>query len=381
MIDARQRIEICGYGLVSCCGIGAAAARDLLRRATRDAPPAESASAITAPVKRIDRDRFPHDRRGVLDAVRTAAREALAMAGDSGAALDNCALIVGHSGFLDIAEANYLRERDGDRAAPIATAGAMIRDMASMLGVDGPAFGVSTACAASANALLVAHDLIARREVARALVLGVEGLSVAALRGFHSLTLLDPAGCRPFDKERRGLQLGEGVGALLLAPVRDAATPGRLYLAGGANVCDTHHVTSAQPDGAAMTDVMRRAFGHAGKRIHDIVAIKAHAPGSIDGDRAESAALSAIFETRLPPVTALKASLGHTLAACGAVETVALLACLRTGFLPPTAGFRDIDPALGIRPVSAPFAVGAGTYLLNFFGFGGNYASLVVTHE
>ena len=86
------------------------------------------------------------------------------------------------------------------------------------------------------------------------------------------------------------------------------------------------------------------------------------------------------FAGRLPPFTGLKRYVGHTLGACGAIETGLFLGCLRAGFLPSTAGFQHADAALQIQPLTHAVPAGAGHYLLNFFGFGGNYASLIVRH-
>lgn len=83
---------------------------------------------------------------------------------------------------------------------------------------------------------------------------------------------------------------------------------------------------------------------------------------------------------RLPPFTALKRYLGHTLAACGAIETIALLAALQTGKIPSTAGFETVDPEIGISPLRQSLPAIPGNYLFNYFGFGGNCASLVIAH-
>jgi len=87
-----------------------------------------------------------------------------------------------------------------------------------------------------------------------------------------------------------------------------------------------------------------------------------------------------VFGDALPPITALKRYLGHTSCACGAMETVALLAALQEGFIPAAAGFAEVDPALGCVPMTQAIPARAGNYLLNFFGFGGNYASVVIAH-
>jgi 3-oxoacyl-(acyl-carrier-protein) synthase len=188
--------------------------------------------------------------------------------------------------------------------------------------------------------------------------------------------LLDPEGCRPFDKDRAGLQIGEGIAALMLEA--DTGDTARAILRGGANLCDTHHLTSASPDGRVMHDVMLQSLANAGVTPADVVAVKAHGTGSIDSDRAEAHALRAVFGASMPPVFALKRYVGHTLGACGAVETAALIGCLLDGSVPATAGFQTADPELNVAPTLAALPARRGAYLLNFFGFGGNYTSLVM---
>ena len=299
----------------------------------------------------------------------------------------DCALIVGSGGFLYASNAE-LFWRDANPAAVAASGNQpfLVRGpswgaslISSRYRMRGPVLTLSTGCSSSANALLLASEMIARGQVCRAIVVGAEGLSAVSLAGFDALMLLDPQGCRPFDRNRAGLQLGEAVAAVLLerddlAPA--AAWPARIVA--GANLCDTHHLTSASPDGNVMAQVMRQALAAADIDAADVIAIKAHGTGSIDSDAAEANAIASVFAGAPPPIVALKRYLGHTLGACGALETAALLACVTDGFLPAAAGFSHPDPQLGISPLRTPQRAEAGCYLLNFFGFGGNYTSLVL---
>lgn len=313
---------------------------------------------------------------GAFELVASAVTEALAQARLP--SLARCALLVGTSSFLFAAEAEYRHLQAQGQVAipPLPAPGNLATQLAQRFAVGGPTFTFSTACSSSANAVLVARDLIARDEVDCAIVVGAEGLSAVSVGGFYSLSLLDPDGCRPFDAQRRGLQLGEGIGVLIL----DAQPSDAPIVRGGANLCDIHHVTSASPDGAAMCAVMRDALAHARLTPHDIVAIKAHGTGSVDNDSAEGTAMRSLFGDAPPPFTALKRYFGHTLGACGALETVAFLGCLAQGFIPASAGFSTTDPALNIAPLRAAQPARAGNYLFNFFGFGGNYASFAITH-
>ncbi len=295
----------------------------------------------------------------------------------------NCALVIGTGGFLFASAAELFwrwqhpdATKEPARLRGPAWGGNVI---AHHFGMQGPMFAVSTGCSSSANALLTASELVHRGRVRRALVVGAEGVSPVTLGGFESLQLLDPEGCRPFDRDRSGLQLGEAFSALILE--RSDATAEGARILGGANLCDTHHLTGASPDGAVMRAVMEEALADAGVTASAVVAIKAHGTGSIDSDRAEAAAIQSLFATspaRKTPVIGLKRYVGHTLGACGTLETAALIGCFEAGFLPPTAGFANMDPELDFELSRTTLPARLGPYLLNFFGFGGNYTSLVV---
>ncbi|MBI5612687.1 MAG: hypothetical protein HY942_06455 [Gammaproteobacteria bacterium] len=381
-------IAIRGLGLVSCYGLGVARAVDGLRAGrTGIAPLTQFETPFREPVQvnPFDHTPFPPGEACAPAILETAVHEALAGAGCEAPALRDAALVIGTGSYLFAAEAEYRLRRTGSGGPPtpaLRAPGYVALRVAADLGIDGPVLTLSTACSSSANALLVAADLIRRGQVERALVIGVEGLSAVALSGFHSLLLLDPQGCRPFDADRRGMQLGEAVAAVLLEGEHSKTSRDTgASLLGGANLCDIHHVTSAAPDGSAMRAVMEMALADAGLAPADIALIKAHGTGSPDNDAAEAAAMRALFGDDLPPFTGLKRYLGHTLGACGAVELAALLGCLRAGFVPPTAGFSAPDPELRIAPLVESRPAPTGAAMLNFFGFGGNYASLIVSHE
>ena len=308
--------------------------------------------------------------------------DAIAMSGIDPIAFtqEDCGLFVGTSGFLYASTAElYWRALE-----PNAASGPFIvRDpgwgaalVTEQFNMQGPCLTLSTGCAASANALLVAMEMLDRAAIDRAVVLGAEGLNAVSLAGFEALMLLDPAGCRPFDRDRSGLQLGEGVGACVLERAGDHDRG--VLLLGGATLCDTHHLTSATPDGEIMAAVITEALEQTGTRAQQINAIKAHGTGSVDSDRAEASAIVSVFGPLPPPVTALKRYLGHTLGACGIVETLAMIGCLEAQFIAPAAGFDTLDPELGLAPLGQRIGARPGRYLLNFFGFGGSYTALVV---
>jgi len=193
--------------------------------------------------------------------------------------------------------------------------------------------------------------------------------------------LLSPAGTRPFDAERGGIQLGSACGALILEAADSPSASSHGFLLGAANLCDTHNVISTGLDGKIASNVMCAAIKDAGITRADIKVIKAHGTGSVDNDATEAAAMRSVFGAALPPFTGFKGYIGHTLGACGVTETAALLATLADGFIPATLGFVSADPALDAAPLVEPMQAVPGCYMLNFFGFGGNNTSIILRYN
>ncbi|HEV2111508.1 MAG TPA: beta-ketoacyl synthase N-terminal-like domain-containing protein [Gammaproteobacteria bacterium] len=304
-------------------------------------------------------------------------RAAVAPAGLSAAELAALPVFVGSSCFsVGLAEAEYAAAlADGVDAVPMPRCDYdyPAKLACEALGSGGDTWAYNTACSSSANALLGAQGLLEAGVYRHALVLGVEYANRTSLGGFSGLQVLAEQ-VRPFDAARRGMVLGEGLGAVLLSAEPVAGAP---RILGGANNCDTHNVTTANPDGRSVAAVLRLALSRTGTDAADVRAIKVHGTGSLSGDQAEAAALIQVFP-KMPPLTGLKGHTGHSLGACGVVELVLFAAVLRRGLIPATAGFSTPDPALGLRPLTERRPAPAGRYLLNHFGFGGNNTVLVL---
>lgn len=380
-------IEIRGMGAVSSYGAGMDA---LVSGLTERRASASEYTAFPLPYSgEFKVNQFPpslfQGQDDVIDIVANLAlREAMDRAKLSLSDIRDCALIVGTSGFLCDAERVYLCAKAAGEANPTYVNGRGTGRVASAiargLGLNGPVLTITTACTSSANALLAAQRMLRRKQVKRVIVMGIEALSAFAINGFYSLMLLSPDGTRPFDASRGGIQLGSACAVVILES-NDSQPPRRAdLLLGGANLCDTHNVISTNLDGKVATAVMAAAIRDAGLIPTDIAAIKAHGTGSIDNDSTEAAAMNAVFGSSMPPFTGLKGYVGHTLGACGALETVALFGALSKGFIPATLGFEDADPAIGAAPIAEPMKALSGNYMLNFFGFGGNNTSLIMRH-
>jgi 3-oxoacyl-[acyl-carrier-protein] synthase I len=248
--------------------------------------------------------------------------------------------------------------------------------LAQRFGIHGPQYTFNTACSSSTNALMHARLLLADGRADHVLVVGVEAYNRLSVRGFESLLLLSRQHLyRPFDGQRDGLILGEGAGALVLGRDPPAGSVPAVALAGAASACDPSSPTGSLPD--RMADVMHEALYDAGARLPDLIAIKAHGTGTVSNDLSEGQALRDM-PGPLPPVTSLKPYTGHSLGACGAIESLLLIAAWRAGFLPATPGFREADPLIGVQPIKAAQPLPAhGAVLSNSFGFGGNNTALV----
>lgn len=238
---------------------------------------------------------------------------------------------------------------------------------------------ISTACSTSLHALGMAKRLIENDIYDLCLAVGVDALSLLTIRGFASLMLVDFAGCKPFDRRRVGISLGEGAGVLLLASPKAADRFGIQPLAGMAGwgaSADGHHMTAPHPEGEGAKQATAAALNEAGIEPSAITMIAAHGTATPDNDISEITAMRALFDP-LPPFCSMKRTLGHTLAASGSLETVFAVCALNENRIPATAGFEEADEAINAQP-SPGEEKELGYILKNSFGFGGNNAVVVL---
>jgi 3-oxoacyl-[acyl-carrier-protein] synthase I len=256
--------------------------------------------------------------------------------------------------------------------------GGMAQDLCRRFDFRGPDFTFNTACTASANALMYADAMVRSGKLDHALVLGLETFNAITALGFQGLQLLTPTAMRPFSPGRNGLVLGEGCSALVLS--HRATRPHPFRLIGSGNLCDTHSVSAANPDGSTVAQVIGQALRGARLAPGDIAAIKTHGTASLLNDEAEAAGLHRVF-AQMPPLTALKPFLGHTLGACGLNELLLFCAAADAGFLIATPGIGIGDENIGITLNQGPRELPRGRFMLNYFGFGGNNTSLILAND
>lgn len=309
--------------------------------------------------------------------------EALSDAGLSARERTDLTLFLGtSSGEISAHEALFRRDlAHHANAVPLNTSrgiGNLAYWIAKRFGLRGNDYTLNTACTASANALIHADNMIRSGRSERALVVSLEICNAVTALGFQGLQLLTHDPMRPFDERRRGLILGEGCAAVVLQ--REPRGADAFHVRGGANLCDTHSVSAANPDGSTVAGVIEQALAAAQLAPGDILALKTHGTASLLNDEAEVAGMKRVFTT-LPPLCALKPRIGHTLGACGLTELALMCGALRLGFLPGTPGVSAAAGDLGVTLNQAPREIGSGHFMLNYFGFGGNNTALIVSNR
>ena len=258
-------------------------------------------------------------------------------------------------------------------------------------GIRGYATSVHTACASGGQAIGTALKLIRRGAVDRALAGGFDSMiSPIGLAGFCLLSAVSTdndapeRASRPFDATRNGFLLGEGAGFVVLEEWEAARRRGaRIYaeLAGDGNSLSSYRITDSPPDGDGPIQSMRAALADAGAVPADIDYINAHGTSTGMNDRSESAAIHAVFgaDAKRVAVSSTKSSMGHLIAAAGAVEVVLCALAIDRGEMPVNANYRVPDPDCDLNLVlGTPRRQKVRMTLSNSFGFGGSNSCIVL---
>lgn len=240
---------------------------------------------------------------------------------------------------------------------------------------------ISTACSSAANAIILGADMIRSGRADIVVAGGSECLTRFHLNGFRTLMILDREPCRPFDRDRGGINLGEGAAYVVLESAESAAGRGAkplCRLAGYANTCDAFHQTASSPDGKGAYMAMKQALAEAGLQPGDIDYINAHGTGTGNNDLSEGIAIMKLFGDAVPPVSSTKPFTGHTTSAAGGVEAVISIMALREGFIPVNLNFRNRIGELSFSPATTQEPPRELRHVLsNSFGFGGNDSALI----
>src|SRR5216117_3092581 len=253
-------------------------------------------------------------------------------------------------------------------------------DAQTVFGISAPCHVIANACASGTNALGHAFECVRSGRYERILTGGYDALSELVFVGFDSLQASTPEKCRPFDRDRTGMVLGEGAAILALENLDVAGERGAPVLAeiiGYGISTDNFHITQPDPSGVGPRRAMERALESARSTANMVDYINAHGTATPFNDAAEGKAISELFDR--VPVSSTKSMMGHSLGAAGAVEAVICLLALQYQFLPPNINFCAPDENVDLNIVAneaRPTLV--STVLSNSFGFGGTNASILM---
>jgi 3-oxoacyl-[acyl-carrier-protein] synthase-1/3-oxoacyl-[acyl-carrier-protein] synthase II len=248
--------------------------------------------------------------------------------------------------------------------------------------LDGPCQVIVNACSSGTDAIGLGAAWIRAGLCDIALVGGADELCRTTCNGFSSLMITANEACKPFDAKRKGLNLGEGAGLLVLEndkSLQRREKTARGFVLGYGSATDAHHLTAPHPDGVGLRRAVAEAMATAGVTAEALAFINAHGTGTADNDRVESRVLADLFPNT--PFVSTKGYTGHTLGAAGAIEAVLSLACLELGKLPANIGFSEQDPELPTCPASVVTLLTGRYALSESLAFGGNNAAVLLGLE
>ncbi len=224
-------------------------------------------------------------------------------------------------------------------------------NLAIEFGLEGPNYLIPTACAAGNYCIGYACDLIKKGSASVMLAGGADAFSRLAFTGFNRLLAVAPQKCQPFDKNRKGMLVGEGAGLLVLESMEDAQKRNaHIYaeILGYGLSCDANHMTAPHADG--ISQALAKALKESGLKPEDVDYINAHGTGTPANDKEECLAIKKVFSGSYKkiPVSSIKSMLGHTMGAASAIESVACCLCVQDDIIPPTINFETPDPECDI---------------------------------
>jgi len=277
----------------------------------------------------------------------------------------------------------YRAYREGGKASTDAVdrylQGNLAEAVAREFSLSGPTLTVANACSSGTDAVGIAMTWLEADACDIVIAGGADEMNRVPLAGFHSLGILSDEPCAPFDRNRSGLNLGEGAGAVVLEGFDSAARRGAsvdLTCLGYGTCCDAYHVTAPRPDGSGLESAIRAALSGAGVAPGDVAFVNAHGTATRDNDRVEGAVLARVFG-KACRVYSSKGYTGHTLGAAGALEAVFAAMGLRHGWIPASVGFTEQDPDIPLSPVREVTEIEGRCALSTSLAFGGNNSALV----
>jgi 3-oxoacyl-(acyl-carrier-protein) synthase len=374
-------------GAVPAAGVGVAETLQSFEHPRKDPAPVQRfETPLTLPVFEVTDFSTPPE----LEKLRThalalvAVREALEAAGNPDLRNVRVGIALGTTVASQLNDLEFYSAWRTNHAAPMDAvdrflAGNLAEWIARELGVKGPAITVVNACSSGADAIGAALGWLQSGQCDIAIAGGADELNRVPLCGFNSLGVASAEPCRPFDKNRSGLNLGEGAGVVVLETEEAAKARGvesDLVMAGYGSAVDAHHLTAPHPEGRGLRRAIFQALEMAGVSADRIAFINAHGTSTLENDKIEGATLKDLFGEL--HVLSTKGYTGHTLGAAGGLEAVFTALALREGWVPGSAGFQTLDEEIGFFPTIGKTEINGTVALSTSLAFGGSNAALVI---
>lgn len=300
--------------------------------------------------------------------------------------MEGCASAIPRDAFLILATTNGeidILERavlNGSSDADGSRLDHLLGKIQRLCALSDPGMVVCAACASSSAAVAAGAAMIREGRRDCVLAVGCDNVSEFVAAGFASLRALDPDMARPFDRNRRGLSLGEAAGFILLMSDQRAEREGRPVLTevlGWGMTGDAYHITGPSPDGSGLALALRKALQSAGISSEEVGSFCAHGTGTAYNDSMEIRAIRSVLRDRVVPVYSLKGAIGHSMGTAGLVDLIVTIQTLAEKMVPPTVNLRDIDDEARGWVSSQPVPCDANIALSSNSGFGGINCALV----
>lgn len=382
-------VLITGLGAVSAAGGNVAETLDSFKKARRNGGPVTlfdtPLSYPAFEVKEVP-PRFQREGLRTISLALAAVDEALNEAGLPGALPRfRVGVCLGTTVASQLNDLEFYRSFRATGSAPLEPVdrylkGNVAEYIARAVGARGPCLTVVNACSSGTDAIGAALSWLSNGMCDIAIAGGADELSRIPYCGFGSLGIVSTELCAPFDRDRKGLNLGEGAGVVVLETLECANKRGAdagLFLAGYGACADAYHLTAPHPEGVGLETSLAHALAQSGIGPQDVGFVNAHGTATPENDRAEGKVLAKVFGPNLPMLST-KGFTGHTLGAAGGLEAVFTALGLREGWVPASAGFRSQDPDIPIAPVREETRISGRYAVSTSLAFGGNNAAIVI---
>jgi 3-oxoacyl-[acyl-carrier-protein] synthase II len=400
-IQSKRRVVVTGLGVVSSIGIGVEEFWKNLIAGKSGISEIEAFDTSQYPIHKggevkkfkpeqfIDKRKLKHLGRASQLAI-AATKLAIDNAGIDKNSIENAGVLfgttMGETQVMEMMDKAWVHEGDEKidlKLIPTYTSNNISVNVAGFFSSTNINAVIPTACASGNYAIGYGFDSIIAGDGEVFICGGVDAFSKVAFAGFNRLYAMASERCQPFDKNRKGMMLGEGAGVLILESLEHAQKRGaKIYaeVMGYGLSCDAHHMT--QPSEEGIAKCIEKAIKESGILKDKVDYISMHGTGTPQNDKAECGALKKVFgdKTKTIPCSSIKSILGHTMGAASAIEAITCCLAIRDSIVPPTINYETLDEDCDIDcvPNKAKKLKNVKVALNNACAFGGNNASMVI---